>query len=113
MATRKKTKWTAYYDDGGIVSSNDCAPKSLPPFGLICIVQKKPDEPRNIMHGWDWYYWHPSDRQWWGCDLPGLIDRLLHRLPVEAVLMGRTVSVAQFNETMTKADADHNDWLHE
>ena len=58
------------------------------------------------MHGWDWYYWMPGERQWWGSDIHGLLDRLLHNLPVLALKQGRSVSNRDFQATMRAAGED-------
>ncbi len=60
------------------------------------------------MHGWDWYYWDVISKQWWGSDIHGLLDRLLHNLPTKAVKQGRNVSNAVYREVMGRADKDLN-----
>ena len=105
------TQWEVYYDDGTTITSETGLPVEVRPFGVVCIAQRNPEKARSLMHGWDWYYWHEEDKQWWGCDLHGLIDRLLHRLPVSALLQGRTVTNEAYNAIMTRADREHLDWL--
>lgn len=98
--------WRIYYSNGLMFDSSMGDPVDAPAYGVICIVQ--PDEMvgRVIMHGWDWYYFVPEDRQWWGSDIFGVIDRLCHRLPVVALLQGRNVSNKDFGLIMGRADKD-------
>lgn len=99
--------WRIYYDDGSTFDSGQGTPQDAPALGVICIVY--PDElvGRVIMHRFDWYYWVADDeQQWWGSDIHGLTDRLIHNLPTEAVKEGRSVSHRYFREIITKADKD-------
>lgn len=108
------SKWTIIYSDGTTFSSEQGSPEEAPPFGVICIPQPDPDNGRNIMHGWDWYYYNDVEGNgpmWWGCDLQGLLDRLLHRLPVKAVLQGRTVSNDVWVDLMKRADTYYREYL--
>jgi hypothetical protein len=89
------TQWEVYYDDGTTITSEAGLPVEVRLFGIVCIAQRNPGKARLLMHGWD--YWHEEDKQWWGCDLHGLIDRLLHRLPVSALLQGRAVTNEAYN----------------
>lgn len=104
------TAWEVYYDDGSTITG--CLPEEVKPFGIVCIAQKHSQKSRCLMHGWDFYYWHEEDEQWWGCDLQGLLDRLLHRLPVRALLQGRTVDNETYQNIMARADFEHLDWLN-
>lgn len=101
--------WRIYYSDGTTISNKESTPEEVNPFGIVCIVQKDPERGRNIMHGWDWYYYNSSEGtapMWWGCDLHGLLDRMLHRLPVEALLQGRTVSNDVWQKLTQEANED-------
>ena len=101
--------WRIYYADGSTFDDSQGAADDAPPFGVVCIVQADPDTGRSIMHGWDWYYFNDTEGRaplWWGADTLGIHDRLLHRLPMRGVLLGRTVSVDQFRHLMRAADAD-------
>lgn len=98
--------WRIYYDDGGTFSSADGTPACAPPFGVVAIVQPEPTVKRVIASGFDWYYYVDSEQQWWGGDLAGVLDRMLHRKPVEYLLMGRSVDHATYHEIMRRADED-------
>ena len=101
-----EVNWRIYYSDGSIFDNSMGDPDDAPAFGVICIPQ--PDElvGRTIMHGWDWYYFIPEDQQWWGSDIYGVLDRLLHRLPVIALLQGRSVSNQIYTQIHDRADKD-------
>jgi len=109
MEAHTMSKWRIFYSDGSTFSHDEGAPEDAPAFGIVCIVQPDPDRGRNIMHGWDWYYFNDGEGRapmWWGCDVHGLHDRLLHRLPVRAVCLGRTVANNVWQEMMHRADAE-------
>ena len=104
------TYWKIYYADGSTMDSYDWMHKDVRPFGIVAIVQPDPKTNRCILQGWDWYYWNATEDvspRWWGCDLAGLCDRLLHRMPTEFVLLGRTVSSTKFSAIMDRADKEH------
>jgi hypothetical protein len=101
--------WRIYYSDGSTFDSEQGSPEDAPSFGVVCIVQPDPDRKRNIMHGWDWYYYNDVEGNapmWWGCDVAGLHDRLLHNLGVRAVKLGRTVSNDVWQKLLKRADLD-------
>lgn len=96
--------WRIYYGDGSSFDSSEGSPLDAPSYGIICAVY--PDElvGRAIMHGWDWYYW--VNGQWWGSDIYGVLDRMLHNLPLQALKQGRNVSNQVYRKIMTTADKD-------
>ncbi len=100
------TPWKIFYSDKPPFDNTMGNPGDAPAYGIICIVF--PDElvGRIIMHGWDWYYWVPSEQQWWGSDIHGLLDRLLHNLETDAVKQGRNVSNKMYGEIIGLADKD-------
>jgi hypothetical protein len=101
-------KWRIYYDDGSMFDSGQGGPEDAPGHGVVCIVQPDEEIGRTIMQGWDWYYFHEGDGNWWGCDIHGLTDRLTHRLPVRAVCEGRTVATERFRQILRLADLDED-----
>ena len=98
--------WRIYYGDGSTFSNLDGEPVDAPSFDFQCVVQ--PDElvGRSVMAGWDWYYYRPDLNEWWGSDLPGLLDHLLHRLPVEAVCQGRHSYNPVYSSIIKRAQED-------
>jgi hypothetical protein len=107
----QKVHWRLFYDDGSTFDNTMGKPKKAPGYGLVCAVFNDRDENaydtgRMIMHGWDYYFWHPVHREWWGCNLTGLLDRLAARLPMEAVCIGRTIKTKDFRAIMDRAHKD-------
>ena len=105
--------WRIYYCDGSTFDSDQGEPAEAPAFGVLAIVQRdSTPEPANVgrfvRNGWDWYYWQPEAREWWAGDLFGLLDRLLHCLPVGPVKQGRTTSQTVYRETMSRAHSDQD-----
>lgn len=101
-----KVTWRIYYSDETTFSSDQGTPQGAPAFGVICIIYPDSLVGRAIMHGWDWYYWVEDDKQWWGSDIYGVLDRLLHNLPLHALKQGRNVSNESYRRIMTAADKD-------
>lgn len=99
-------RWRVYYDDGFTFSNEDGVPEQAPAFGVICIVSIDDLVGRVILHRRDWYYWSPKTEGWWGGDIHGLLDRLLHRIPTDAVCQGRTISDEAYRDIMAAADRD-------
>lgn len=97
--------WRIYYDNGHTFDPEDGGPMQAPGFGVICIAQRDPEVGRVILHGWDFYY-QADNGQWWGSDIYGVLDRLLHRLPVSALCAGRTIATDDFRAIMARADKD-------
>ena len=104
--TESSIAWRIYYDDGSTFDSSMGEPEDVLAFGVICIVYPNDLVGRQIMWGWDWYYWVPGENNWWGSDIHGLLDRLLHRLPSECICQGRNVSNEVFRSIMDAADKD-------
>lgn len=98
--------WRIYYDDGSTFSSEDGSPEDAPAFGAVVIVFPDEEVGRVIMHGWDWYYWVPEDGTWWGADIYGLLDRLLHRIDCRALLQGRNMLNTEYLALFKRASED-------
>jgi hypothetical protein len=98
--------WRIYYDDGATFDDTQGDPDAAPAFGIVCIVQPDADVGRMVLQGWDWYYWEPDDGLWWGSDVYGVLDRLLHRLPVVALGQGRLVASPTFRTILQRAIED-------
>lgn len=98
--------WRIYYSDGTTYSSVDGDPAEAPAFGTVCIVFPDADVGRVVMHGWDWYYYVPSAGQWWGSDIHGLLDRLLHGEEVEGLKQGRNLSNTAYKAIFKTASLD-------
>ena len=101
-------RWRVYYDDGGTFDSSKGAPEDTPAFGVQCVVEQDDTVGRTILTGFDWYYYHVESGKWWGSDIHGLLDKLLFRIEVIAILQGR--NCADFHEIYQLAldDPDFN-----
>ncbi len=98
--------WRIYYDDGSTFDNSQGSPQDVPAYGVICIVYQNELIGRTIMQRKDWYYYASDEGQWWGSDLHGVLDRLLHRLPTIALCQGRNVSNKTYSKIMGMADKD-------
>lgn len=98
--------WRIYYDDGATFDSDDGDPQDAPSFGVLCIVFPDAEVGRLVMQGWDWYFYHPTEENWWGCDIYGLLDRLLHNLPMVAVKQGRSAPTQVWRAVLKSATTD-------
>lgn len=95
--------WRIYYSDESTFDSSMGSPEDAPSFGVIAVVYPDPDCGRGIVHRFDWYYYHPVDKTWWGVDVTGLHDALLHNLPLRAVKHGRLAPNAVYNRVLQAA----------
>lgn len=96
--------WRIYYDDGSTFDSSMGEPEDAPGFGVQCVVEADDDAGRVVLAGFDWYYYHCGSCRWWGSDIHGLLDKLLHRIDVEALMQGR--NCVDFNAILHKATND-------
>jgi len=97
--------WRIYYSDGSTFDSLQGEPHEAPPEGFICAIGYDDRAKRYIMHGWSHYQWDNEAEQWWGMDMPGLLDRLRRNL-VYAYKEGRTVRRAEWEQIMIRANND-------
>lgn len=99
--------WRIYYGDGSTFSSDDGLPQDSPPWGVVAIVSRNGDDPREISvmmgTGFDYFVWDGVD--WWGGDFVGLIDRLATRT-AHVVCFGRTITTDQYQKVTQKASKD-------
>ena len=98
--------WRIYYGDGSTYDNTLGTPLDAPPLDVQVIVYAHKTEGRKIIHLWDWCYWVGDE--WWGSDLHGLLDQLLHTNNVTAVKQGRNVKNETYQELLKRAinDAD-------
>lgn len=108
MDNIRQLKWRIYYDDGSTFDNTQGSPVRAPGWGVICIVNPDPIVGRVIRQSFDFYYWVPDEGQWWGSDLTGLLDRLINRLPIEAVCAGRMISFENYQAIISRADKDQD-----
>lgn len=98
--------WRIYYADGSTFDNLQGDPEDAPAFGVIAVVQPDERVGRQVIHQWDWYYWNSDAGQWWGGNLFGVLDRLLNRLPLGALLQGRMESSEKYSEIINRATND-------
>lgn len=104
--------WALFYDDGSVVTSDDCAPEDVPGYGVLAIAQpdkRQGDDVANV--GWvtlsgDYYYWRSDSREWFRCQHEADVwDLLLHREPIVGICKGRYVPYALWSEVWKRAQA--------
>lgn len=98
--------WTIYYDNGTTVTDTDMEPAYVPPFGIQAIVQHdSPEGDKVITAGDDFYYWDERHQRWFGVELTGLWDYLIH---AGFLKMGRFIPAHQYTAIIEKARAEIN-----
>lgn len=102
----KSINWRIYYEDGSTFTNLDGAPEDAPAFGMLMVVQTDPDVGRMIMHAWDWFFWREDDQQWWGADIYGLLDQMLHNKPLKALKQGRNTQTSNYQAILQRAIDD-------
>ena len=98
--------WRIFYDDGSTFDSGNGGPHNAPAFGVMCIVYPHELVGRKILTRHDWYYFAVEAGEWWGSDIFGLLDRLLHRLPTVGVCAGRNAPDIIYQYALAQADKD-------
>ena len=68
-------EWRIYYSRGTFDSTQG-PPEHAPPGDIQAIVQLDPSTGREVMSGWNWYYWRVDKQRWWGSDIHGLLAKL-------------------------------------
>lgn len=103
-------RWRIYYDDGTTFDDTQGDPEDAPGLGVVCIVSTCPDLGRQIMSGWDYYYFRPSATPpWLGADPFGLIDNLTAKpRQTRAVKAGRTLPTKEYLAVRAVAEADED-----
>jgi hypothetical protein len=79
--------WRIYYDDGSTCNSAQGGPDDAPADGVVAIVQLS-GRSREILKGWDCYFYHLQRKRWVGADAHTLHQRLKKRLPMAGVCDG-------------------------
>jgi len=98
-------QWRIFYADGPTFDSDQGGPADAPCSGFVAAVGYDEAGDRYIMQSWDHYCYDQGSKQWWGCDLFGVFDRL--RMGVMfAYKEGRTVTKETFSEIVTRAHKD-------
>lgn len=101
-----KKDWKIYYEDGSTFDNTQGLPEDAPSFGVLCVVFPDEEVGRMVMHGWDWFYYHKEDQNWWGADIHGLLDCLLHNKPMKAVKQGRNTNADNYKKILNFAIDD-------
>jgi hypothetical protein len=104
-------RFKIYYDDGRIISSEDMPIEELPRYGVVLILQERrnPVAKPQLVQGNDFFYLNTDEEMspnWRVIDWTGVLDRLLHQLPISHLLQGRQVSNEKFLATIATAQQD-------
>jgi len=70
--------WKVFYDDGTTFGPDDGRPNEAPAFGVIATVSTEQSGSKSLTEGDDYYFYHPLDERWFGVELVGLVDFLVH-----------------------------------
>jgi len=101
-------RWRVHYADGSTYDSSQGRPEDAPPRGVVVIAQSRATDDVHgleveLQQRWDWYFWHLPRGEWWGCDLSGLLDRLLWERDVGPVIQGVSVPTPEFRAALERA----------
>jgi hypothetical protein len=103
-------RWKIYYGDGTTFTNLQGSPDEAPVFDVQFIVQLC-GEVRDTLMNADYYIMLESG-MWVGCDMVGLLDRLIHRIPFSGTLVGRWIERDVYREMQLKVarDKDFPGW---
>ena len=96
-------RWRIYYGDGSTFDNTMGTPEAAPPTNVQVIVAYSPENGRELFHKWDWYFYKNG---WWGCDIHGLLDKLMHERGIITVKQGRTISLQIYKMLVKQATDD-------
>lgn len=99
--------WKIWYGDGGYFTSADGEPWEAPPHNVMCVAQKDEKTGCSVYNQWDWYFYSDEIGGWFGADLFGVMDQMMHNCnQIRAVIQGRVTTNANFARIL---DAARND----
>lgn len=99
------TQWRIYYGDGSTFDDSMGSALDAPIYGVALIAERNRHQQTCYkIHGFDWYY--RVEDEWQGGDLFGVLDRLQHGLPIEALKQGRTIGVDRYKAILQRARED-------
>ncbi len=102
----KPMAWKIRYDDGGAFSDLDGRPQDAPKFGALAITQRSDLTGHEVLFGEFLYYWRG---RWWAANTLGMIDKVTHFVhQIDAVLHGRWIDDAQWNDILIAAKNDND-----
>jgi len=97
--------WKIYYGNGSAFSSDDGGVWEAPSHDVVCVVHKT-ENGRQCLNTWDWYIYR-SDVGWWGVDMMGMVDQVMHFTDkVMGVKQGRCIPDQDYYEIMSRARSD-------
>ena len=95
-------RWALYYDDGRIISNEDCAWDDAPLDGVLFVLSKKGDKV-TVQSGGDFYY--PEDDVVVAtADLNPLLRKL------RFIKFGRWTSIKKYEAVSKRAAEDAKSW---
>ena len=95
--------WTLHYDDRSTYSSEDSPPHTSPPWGAVFVTQPGLSG-HDLIWGSAYLYFREDERQWFGADLPGLVDQLAHYAHrISAVRPGREMVSSKIKARIAEA----------
>jgi len=99
-------RWRIYYGDGSTFDNLQGSADEAPPFGVQFIVQLcDEDRYRDTLQRVD-YFIMTETGVWVGCDITGLLDRLINRIPFSGLLVGRWIEHDAFMELQNAVARD-------
>ncbi len=97
-------EWKIRYDDGDVFTNLDGRSRDAPKFGALAITQRSELTGHDVLYGEFLYHWRGK---WWAANTMGMIDKVTHFVhQIEAVLHGRWIDDAQWNEILIAAKND-------
>lgn len=99
--------WKVYYGDGLTFSSNNGEPSQAPPYNVMAVVQLDKRTGISVYNQWDWYFYSTGINKWFGADLFGVMDQIMHNCEkIKGVIQGRVTTSEKFQEILNKARND-------
>lgn len=99
--------WRIIYGNLDTFDSSQGGPEDAPSLNAQWIILSVDNHPGYAhLKGSDWYF-YLEDEGWYGADLPGLLDHMMHQAHrIQAVLMGRTIPNEHWRQVKSLAEND-------
>jgi hypothetical protein len=93
-----------YYSDGVV---HDDVVETAPSYGVLVILQRRSSDGRWYISSNAPYYAH-TGKEWLHFYENDMVDYLVHKIPIDKLIVGRMVDKAEFSQVYEQAKRDRD-----
>jgi hypothetical protein len=101
-------RWRIYYGDGSTFDNLQGSADEAPPFDVQFVVQLCDQNRWKEQLDQSDYFVMTENGVWVGCDITGVLDRLINRIPFSGFLVGRWIEHDAFMDLQIKVTKDQD-----